>query len=104
MLTQDQIHELYEYSLKSKTHIITYIDGKVKRILNISIDNITGLLHNKVLISEQHFISSKMHFIGRANLSKRSRKDLKRAMPHLSVSMSKPFQKWHKMVSTKRQV
>jgi hydroxymethylpyrimidine pyrophosphatase-like HAD family hydrolase len=28
MLTQDQIHELYEYSLKSKTHIITYIDGK----------------------------------------------------------------------------
>jgi 3-deoxy-D-manno-octulosonate 8-phosphate phosphatase KdsC-like HAD superfamily phosphatase len=32
-----------------------------------------------------------MHFIGRANLSKRSRKDLKRAMPHLSVSMSKPF-------------
>jgi hypothetical protein len=27
MLTQDQIHELYEYSLKSKT-IITYIDGK----------------------------------------------------------------------------
>jgi hypothetical protein len=73
----------------------------VKRILNISIDIITGLLHNKVLISEQHFISSKMHFIGRANLSKRSRKDLKRAMPHLSVSMSKPFQKWHKMVSTK---
>jgi hydroxymethylpyrimidine pyrophosphatase-like HAD family hydrolase len=29
MLTQDQIHELYEYSLKHKTHIITYLDGKV---------------------------------------------------------------------------
>jgi hypothetical protein len=54
--------------------------------------NITGLLHNKVLdFSSSYFISSKMHFIGRANLSKRSRKDLKRAMPHLSVSMSKPF-------------
>jgi hypothetical protein len=41
-----------------------------------------------------------MHFIGRANLSKRSRKDLKRAMPHLSVSMSKPFlrsgTKWYR--------
>ena len=28
-LSQDQIHELYDYSVKSKTHIITYIDGKV---------------------------------------------------------------------------
>jgi hydroxymethylpyrimidine pyrophosphatase-like HAD family hydrolase len=31
-----------------------------------------------------------MYFIRRAKLSERSRKDLK-AMPHLSVSMSKPF-------------
>jgi hypothetical protein len=30
-----------------------------------------------------------MHFIGRTYLKKK--KDLKRAMPHLSVSMSKPF-------------
>jgi hydroxymethylpyrimidine pyrophosphatase-like HAD family hydrolase len=43
MLTQDQIHELYEYSLKSKTHIITYIDGKVvsETNLNISISSLT---------------------------------------------------------------
>jgi hydroxymethylpyrimidine pyrophosphatase-like HAD family hydrolase len=60
MLTQDQIHELYEYSLKSKTHIITYIDGKVVSETNseyIDIElNITGLLHNKVLISEQQLL------------------------------------------------
>ena len=28
-LTQQQIHDLYDYSLKSKTHIITYLDGEV---------------------------------------------------------------------------
>ena len=28
-LTQEQIHELYDYSLKSKTHIITYVNGKI---------------------------------------------------------------------------
>ena len=28
-LTQEQIHELYEYSVKSKTHIITYVNGKI---------------------------------------------------------------------------
>jgi hydroxymethylpyrimidine pyrophosphatase-like HAD family hydrolase len=41
-LDPEQIHELYEYSLKVK-HIITYIDGKVvvKRILNISILSLT---------------------------------------------------------------
>jgi hydroxymethylpyrimidine pyrophosphatase-like HAD family hydrolase len=32
-----------------------------------------------------------MYFIRRANLLKRSRKDLKAAMPHLSVSMSGLF-------------
>ena len=36
-LSQEQIHELYDYSLKSKTHIITYVDGKIvsERIRNI---------------------------------------------------------------------
>ncbi len=28
-LTQGQIHELYDYSLKSKTHIITYVNEKL---------------------------------------------------------------------------
>jgi hydroxymethylpyrimidine pyrophosphatase-like HAD family hydrolase len=28
-LTQEQIHELYDYSVKHKTHIITYLNGAV---------------------------------------------------------------------------
>ncbi len=28
-LTKEQIHELHDYSLKSKTHIITYINDKI---------------------------------------------------------------------------
>jgi hydroxymethylpyrimidine pyrophosphatase-like HAD family hydrolase len=60
MLTQDQIHELYEYSLKSKTHIITYIDGKVvsETNLNISISSLTlqDYYIIKFLISEQQLL------------------------------------------------
>ena len=51
-LSQQQIHELYDYSLKSKTHIITYVDGKIVSETDseyIEIEkNITGLEHNKV--------------------------------------------------------
>ena len=28
-LTQQQIHELYDYSIKSKTHIITYLNDEI---------------------------------------------------------------------------
>jgi hypothetical protein len=67
--------------------------------------NITGLLHNKVLDFRAAVTSSAVKCILREPTYLRVEKDLKRAMPHLSVSMSKPFfQKWHKMVSTKRQV
>jgi hypothetical protein len=52
--------------------------------------NITGLLHNKVLDFRAAVTSCKMYFIGRANLSKEVKR-LETAMPHLSVSMSKPF-------------
>ncbi len=51
-LTQAQIHELYDYSVKSKTHIITYVGGKIVSETDseyIDIEkNITGLEHNKV--------------------------------------------------------
>jgi hypothetical protein len=45
--------------LKSKTHIITYIDGKVVSETNseyIDIELITGLLHNKVLDFRQQLL------------------------------------------------
>jgi hydroxymethylpyrimidine pyrophosphatase-like HAD family hydrolase len=54
--------------------------------------NITGLLHNKVLDFRAAVTSSAVKCILLEEPTYlRSRKDLKRAMPHLSVSMSKPF-------------
>ncbi|RYJ52591.1 HAD family phosphatase [Flavobacterium petrolei] len=96
-LTQGQIHELYDYSLKSKTHIITYVNGKIVSETDseyIEIEkNITGLEHNKVVSFKEEVQSSavKCILLEDPNYLKEVEKDLKAAMPHLSVSMSKPF-------------
>ncbi|TDD78882.1 Cof-type HAD-IIB family hydrolase [Flavobacterium caseinilyticum] len=96
-LTQEQIHELYDYSLKSKTHIITYVNGKIVSETDseyIEIEkNITGLVHNKVVSFKDEVQSSavKCILLEEPNYLKEVEKDLKAAMPHLSVSMSKPF-------------
>ena len=96
-LTQAQIHELYDYSLKSKTHIITYVNGKIVSETDseyIEIEkNITGLEHNKVLSFKDEVQSSavKCILLEEPSYLKEVEKDLKLAMPHLSVSMSKPF-------------
>ena len=96
-LTQGQIHELYDYSLKSKTHIITYVNGKIVSETDseyIEIEkNITGLEHNKVLSFKEEVRSSavKCILLEEPTYLKEVEKDLKTAMPHLSVSMSKPF-------------
>ncbi|WP_035670572.1 Cof-type HAD-IIB family hydrolase [Flavobacterium sp. 83] len=96
-LTQEQIHELYDYSLKSKTHIITYLDGKIVSETDseyIDIEkNITGLEHNKVVSFKDEVQSSaiKCILLEEPSYLKTVEKDLKAAMPHLSVCMSKPF-------------
>ncbi|MDI6050861.1 Cof-type HAD-IIB family hydrolase [Flavobacterium sp. XS2P24] len=96
-LTQEQIHELYDYSLKSNTHIITYVNGKIVSETNsefIEIEkNITGLEHNKVVSFKEEVQSSAVKCILLEDpiYLKEVEKDLKVAMPHLSVSMSKPF-------------
>ncbi|RBN51964.1 Cof-type HAD-IIB family hydrolase [Flavobacterium psychrolimnae] len=96
-LTQGQIHELYDYSLKSKTHIITYVNGKIVSETDseyIEIEkNITGLTHNKVVSFKDEVQSSavKCILLEEPSYLKEVEKDLKAAMPHLSVSMSKPF-------------
>lgn len=96
-LTQGQIHELYDYSLKSKTHIITYVGGKIVSETDseyIEIEkNITGLEHNKVVSfkDEVQFSAVKCILLEEPGYLKEVEKDLKAAMPHLSVSMSKPF-------------
>lgn len=96
-LTQEQIHELYDYSLKSNTHIITYVNGKIVSETDseyIEIEkNITGLEHNKVISFKEEVQSSAVKCILLEDpiYLKEVEKDLKAAMPHLSVSMSKPF-------------
>lgn len=96
-LTQEEIHKLYDYSIKSKTHIITYLDGKVLSETNseyIDIElHITGLSHNKVLDFKAAVTSSavKCILLEEPSYLKEVEKALKLAMPHLSVSMSKPF-------------
>ena len=51
-LTKEQIHELYHFSVKSKTHIITYLNDEIVSETDseyIEIEkSITGLHHNKV--------------------------------------------------------
>ncbi len=96
-LTQEQIHELYDYSLKSKTHIITYLDGKIVSETDseyIDIEkNITGLEHNKVVSFKEEVKSAaiKCILLEEPSYLKKVEKDLRAAMPHLSVCMSKPF-------------
>lgn len=96
-LTQEQIHELYDYSLKNKTHIITYLDGKIVSETDseyIEIEkNITGLEHNKVLSFKDEVKSAAIKCILLEDpcYLKEVEKDLKAAMPHLSICMSKPF-------------
>ena len=96
-LTQQQIHELYDYSLKSKTHIITYVDGKIVSETDseyIEIEkNISGLEHNKVRNFKDAVTSSavKCILLEEPTYLRKVEADLKAAMPDLSVSMSKPF-------------
>lgn len=96
-LTKHQIHELYDYSLKSKTHIITYIDGKIvsethSEFIDVEV-TITGLEHNKVPSFKDAVTTQavKCILLEEPNYLKSVEKELKVAMPHLSIAMSKPF-------------
>jgi Cof subfamily protein (haloacid dehalogenase superfamily) len=96
-LTPEQIHDLYDYSVKMKTHIITYLDGEIISETDseyIEIEKeITGLPHNKVPNFKEAVQKPAVKCILLAEPSylKEVEKDLKLAMPHLSVAMSKPF-------------
>lgn len=96
-LSQEQIDELYAYSVKSKTHIITYLNGEIISETDseyIEVEkNITGLAHNKVARFTDAVQSSavKCILLEEPSYLKEVEQDLKAAMPHLSVSMSKPF-------------
>ncbi|QOG04078.1 Cof-type HAD-IIB family hydrolase [Flavobacterium sp. MDT1-60] len=96
-LTVEQIHELYDYSVKMKTHIITYLDNEIISETNseyIEIEKeITGLAHIKVR-SFKDAVSKpavKCILLAEPSYLKELEQDLKLAMPHLSIAMSKPF-------------
>jgi Cof subfamily protein (haloacid dehalogenase superfamily) len=96
-LTKEQIHELYDYSLESKTDIITYINDAIVSETDsefIEIEkHITGLPHNKVKSFKDAVQTNavKCILLQEPSYLKTVESDLKLRMPHLSVSMSKPF-------------
>jgi Cof subfamily protein (haloacid dehalogenase superfamily) len=96
-LTPEQIHDLYDYSTKMNTHIITYLNGEIisetdSEYIDIE-KNITGLPHNKVsdFKAAVQKPAVKCILLKNPDYLKSLEKDLKEKMPHLSVAMSKPF-------------
>jgi Cof subfamily protein (haloacid dehalogenase superfamily) len=96
-LTVEQIHELYDYSVKMKTHIITYLDNEIISETDspyIEVEKeITGMVHRKVTSFKEYVDrpAVKCILLEDPAYLKTVEKDLIEAMPHLSVSMSKPF-------------
>jgi Cof subfamily protein (haloacid dehalogenase superfamily) len=96
-LTKAQIHKLHDYSLKSKTHIITYINDTIISETHsefIEVErSITGMPHELVPDFKAAVTSNAVKCILLEDPSylKTVESDLKQAMPDLSVSMSKPF-------------
>ncbi|TDW48531.1 hypothetical protein EV144_10339 [Flavobacterium sp. 270] len=96
-LTIEQIHELYDYSVKMKTDIITYLDNEIisetdSEYIEIEKD-ITGLPHRKVPSFKEAINrpTVKCILLQEPSYLKGLEEDLKAAMPHLSIAMSKPF-------------
>lgn len=96
-LTKEQIHALYDFSQENKTHIITYLDGKIISETNsefIDVEkNITGLELDIVSSFKDRVTSSavKCILLEEPTYLKNIEKLLKEAMPELSICMSKPF-------------
>jgi Cof subfamily protein (haloacid dehalogenase superfamily) len=96
-LSKEQIHSLYDFSQQNKTHIITYLDGKIISETNseyIDVEkDITGLELDIVSSFKDRVTSSavKCILLEEPSYLKNVEKVLKNAMPDLSVCMSKPF-------------
>lgn len=96
-LTKEQIHVLHDYSLKTNTHIITYINDTIISETHsefIEVErNITGMPHTLVQDFKAAVTSNAVKCILLEDPAylKTVESNLKQAMPDLSVSMSKPF-------------
>ncbi|MBF7090041.1 HAD family phosphatase [Flavobacterium sp. ALJ2] len=96
-LSKEQIHELYDYSVEKKTHIITYLNNEIisetdSEFIEIE-KTITGLKHTKVASFKEAVTTNavKCILLEEPNYLKGLEGDLKARMPYLSVAMSKPF-------------
>ncbi|WP_264553738.1 Cof-type HAD-IIB family hydrolase [Flavobacterium sp. N2038] len=96
-LTVEQIHDLYDYSIRKNTHIITYLDDEIisetdSEFIEIE-KEITGMAHLKVASFKDTINrpTVKCILLEEPSYLKQLESDLKATMPHLSVSMSKPF-------------
>lgn len=96
-LTQEQIHELYDYSRQSNTHIITYINGSIisettSEYIDIEV-KLTEMPYQKVADFKQAVTTSavKCILLEEPTYLKNVEADLKINMPDLSISISKPF-------------
>lgn len=96
-LTVQQIHALYDYSVKMKTHIITYLNNQIISETDseyIEIEKeITKMTHHKVASFKDYVDrpAVKCILLEDPAYLKTVEKDLIETMPHLSVSTSKPF-------------
>lgn len=96
-LNQEQIHDLYDYSQQKNAHIITYVNEEIvsesdSEFIEIE-KKLTGMKHNKVKSFKGAVQQSavKCILLEEPSYLKTLEADLKEAMPHLSVCMSKPF-------------
>ena len=96
-LSQQQIHDLYTFSVKNNTHIITYLNREIVSETNseyIEIEKeITGLPHNKVssFLDAVTTDAVKCILLEEPTYLRKVEEKLKSEMPHLSITMSKPF-------------
>ena len=96
-LSQQQIHDLYTFSVKNNTHIITYLNREIVSETNseyIEIEKeITGLPHNKVssFLDAVTTDAVKCILLEEPTYLRKVEEKLKLEMPHLSITMSKPF-------------
>lgn len=96
-LTKDQIHSLYDFSKQNNTHIITYLNGQIISERNSEFIDIESEITGLELVIVPNFKEAvttsavKCLLLEEPSYLRNVEKVLKKAMPDLSVCMSKPF-------------
>ncbi len=96
-LTKEQLHAIYDFSKQNDTHIITYLDGKILSETNSEYINIESTITGLELVIVPSFKEAvttaavKCLLLEEPSYLKTVEYKLKKAMPDLSVCMSKPF-------------